>query len=277
MCSIGTNSPNNQNNPANSNNLNIKSLNIKSSENISIAQGEQYTLEVYDNEDKNVNNYVTWVSLNPKIASVNSNGVVKIESDQGTTSIYAKYNTAISNKINFTSGRVIFATKNLYNGNLVKAAQDKQGNPSNGSDAANYLCNIDSNKPEFGNFKALIASSSEPNNLVNVLDTNKIINYINKDGSLIGYSQLGVPNILFNGRFVDNNLDEKDITFNWSGWSLYACNDWSNSNSDSTGGFGYGNNSNNWFSNDTPNLKGIWAHNNQISCNNYLILICVQQ
>jgi hypothetical protein len=273
MCSAGSDS----NTPTPTPTPTPIAIKISESNNISIAQGEQYQLHAYDDANNDITESVTWVSDNPSIAIIDNNGMVTIESNQGTTDIYAQYNNATSNKVPFTSGRVIFATKDLYNGNLVQSAQDKQGKPTNGIDAANYLCNIDSNKPKFGNFKALIVSSSESQNLSNVLDINKTVNYINKDNSLIGYSQLGTSSILFNGKFVDNNISESINYLNWDGWDLTnTCNDWTNSNS-SFGSVGEGNNSNNWFTDTNTNLKGIWTHVNKVQCNNYQTLVCVQQ
>jgi hypothetical protein len=254
--------------------------------NISIAKQENYQLQLFDANHNNISNQATWISSNPNIASVNSSGNVLIESSEGSASIYAQYQGYTSNSITFNSGRIIFATKSTYNGNLVQAAKSLGYNTDNGIIAANYLCNIDNNKPEFGNFKALISNSINTTNYKSVIDTSKIVNYINKNGSIIGISsnRTDLPILVFIGKFINNTTSADTILNTWSGFATnndqysYACNNWSDNSPNTIGAVGYGNNSNYWYTNDTSGLdfKGIYSYLNQ-NCGMFLPLICVQQ
>lgn len=276
MCSVGTNSENKSENS--NSNSNSKTISINSRyESISIAQGEQYQLHLYDNQKNDITESASWISDNPNIVSVNK-GLVIIESNQGYANIYAKYDNEKSNSIRFNSGRVIFITESFYNGNLVGKVQEKEPMIVDGVIAADYLCNQDHNKPNFGNFKALISNLNIKNNFNQVIDASKPVNYTNKDGSLIGTSQLenGLNIISFTGIFYDK--DQSSNVWNWSGFDN-NCNNWSSELESIAGGVGFGNGANNWYDNQNsePKLNGMWSLYSTVTCEHYQSLICVQQ
>jgi hypothetical protein len=275
MCSSGIDKINNNTNGM----INTKSLIINSNyKDIYIAQGEKYQLHVYDDTGSDISNKIIWISNNSNIVSVDNNGVVQTKLSEGSTDVYARYNDLVSNHITVTSGRIIFATRLLYDGNLLAAAQVKNKNITDAISAADYLCNEDPNKPEFGTFKALINDNNKSNNIESVIDTSKQVNYINRDGSIIGNSSPSIP-IVFLNKFIDNNIDTSSNIANWSGADNQEnCDNWTN-NTNKTGSGGYGNGANSWYD-DNDNIMvrtSIWSHFSKIPCNTKHPLICVEQ
>lgn len=268
-------------------NISILGISLRNKySNISLAKQENYKLQLFDANRNDISNQATWISSNPNIVSVDSSGNVLIESSEGSASIYAQYQNYISNSITFNSGRVIFATQSIYNGNLIQAAMNLGYNTSDGIIAANYLCNIDNNKPEFGNFKALISDSINTTNYKSVIDTNKIVNYANKNGSIIGISsnKTDLPIMIFIGKFINNTTNPEILLNTWTGFATdndkksYACNNWTSNDPSLFGAVGYGNNANNWYTDisSTIELKGLYSYLNQ-HCGMLLPIICVQQ